>query len=167
MLPDVDSERLRLRPLVLCDAPALLEITDEADVIASIPFFESAPTLADIEALIRRGMSGNEQFIGATRKTDQALVAVVGCHLRNTGDIEIGYWAGAAYRRQGYTREAAASVVTLLHATIPTRRIIAECRPENEVSWHMLQSIGFRHDGQAGTRPGRKHLIWHEGGSNS
>jgi RimJ/RimL family protein N-acetyltransferase len=39
------------------------------------------------------------------------------------------------------------------------RRIFAECRPQNVASWRLLTKVGFRADGLAGARSGRKRLV--------
>ena len=161
-LPKRSTRRLILRRLAKCDAPALLEITDVPDIIATVPFWDRSPGLLEIEALIQRNETPQECFIGAWRKLDERLVAVVGCHLRESGQIEIGYWAGRDYRGQGFTREAVAAVLSMLRVAAPNQTIIAECRPDNHASWHILESVGFRHGGEAGTRSGRKHLTFRE-----
>jgi [ribosomal protein S5]-alanine N-acetyltransferase len=61
---------------------------------------------------------------------------------------------------RGFASEAAAAVVCALAAAFPARRIFAECMPQNEASWRLLEKIGFRADGRDGLCCGRKRLVF-------
>jgi RimJ/RimL family protein N-acetyltransferase len=88
------------------------------------------------------------------------LVGTVGTHLRGADEIEIGYWFASFAQGRGFAAEAAASVVHILAAAYPERRIVAECRPENFASRRLLRKIGFQSDGSNGQRSGRKRFLF-------
>jgi RimJ/RimL family protein N-acetyltransferase len=154
MLP-ITTARLRIAPLERADAPALRAITDDPAIIGAIHFLRSPFTLADAEALIRGGMHGVERFLGVWQGPD--LVGVVGTG--ESGDaLEVGYWFGTSFWRQGFAGEAVGAVVTALRRENPARDIVAECRRDNRASWHLLERLGFAATGSAGARPGRERL---------
>ncbi len=154
----IASERLLLRPLQDGDAEPLRAMTDDAEILAAIPFLPDRFTAADARQLIGARAGGRECFIGVRRRTDDGLVGVIGAHLRGEEELEIGYWIGSADQGRGYATEAVAALLPALRRACPGRTIVAECLPENRVSWRVLEKLGFRATGAPGTRSGRKHL---------
>ena len=157
----IETRRLRLAALSADDAPALQRVTDDPAITAMIHFLASPFTLADAEALIAANSSGRDRFMGIFgRAPDVAdgLVGIVGVHLREATDIEIGYWIARTRHGRGIAAEAVCAVLDWLTAHWPERRIVAECRRENIASWRLLEKLGFRPSGAAGSRPGRQLL---------
>jgi RimJ/RimL family protein N-acetyltransferase len=157
-LQDFATARLDLRPLQLADAAALRDLSGDPAILSAIPLLSTPFTLSDAEDLIRRGESGRECFFGGSTREPHRLVCVVGAHLRGAGEIEIGYWVGTQYQGKGYASEAGRAVVSALRREFPAMRIVAECRSENAASWRVLEKLGFRPTGRAGTRQGRSLL---------
>ena len=156
--PDWQTERLRLRPLVIGDAMALHDITNDPAITKVIPFLSDPFAIADAEALIASTAGDSDRFVGAFRRSDCRLGGVVGVHLRGDLELEIGYWIGTAFHGHGYATEAAGATIGVVRGVLPERRIVAECRPANTASWRVLEKLGFRPSGSDGTRPGRKLL---------
>jgi len=157
--PANETERLVLRPLCRGDAGALHAITDDPVVGAAISLFSPPFTPADADALLGRWNGDADVMIGAWRKVDARLMGVVALHLRDHGEVEIGYWFGSAFHGQGYAGEAVGAIVVNARACLPHRRIYAECRPANRGSWRVLEKAGFRATGEDGVRPERKRLV--------
>jgi RimJ/RimL family protein N-acetyltransferase len=155
----IETERLRLTPFVPGDAEPLRRLTDDPAIVDAVSFLRAPFTLADAAALIARNGNGQDLFRGLWRRADDLLIGVVGSHLQGTGAVEIGYWIGTAFQRQGYAREAASAVIERLRTATPPPRIVAECRPENRASWRVLERLGFRPTGAPGARPGRVELV--------
>jgi RimJ/RimL family protein N-acetyltransferase len=158
-LPPIVSDRLRLRPLGQADAEALREMTDEPTILAAVDILRAPFTLAEAERLIRGHSDGADCFFGVWPRDGDQLIGVVGAHRHGCDQIEIGYWFASAARGRGLAREAVAAVIGALERAFPDRRLVAECRPQNEASWRLLERIGFRADGAEGARPGRKRLV--------
>jgi RimJ/RimL family protein N-acetyltransferase len=154
----IETERLRLAPLIPADGEAVRQLTDDPAIIDAISFLRAPFTLADAHALIALNRNGGDLFRGIRRRDDDLLIGVIGSHARGTGSVEIGYWIGTAFQRQGYALEAARGVVGRLRAQTPPPRIVAECRPENRASWRVLERLDFRPTGAPGARPGRVEL---------
>jgi RimJ/RimL family protein N-acetyltransferase len=154
--PRYETRRLWIEPLRAEHAEALQALTDDPAITDVINFLPTPFTLADAEALI----SGNDDencFLGVWQ--DGELIGVVGAHAYGDDRTEIGYWIGARFQGQGYVTEAVSSVIDHLRRVHPLRRIIAECRPENQASWHLLHKLGFLATGEQGKRPGRELLV--------
>jgi RimJ/RimL family protein N-acetyltransferase len=154
----IHTERLILAPLVAADAGPLRRLTDDPAIIEAISFLRAPFTLADARALIAANGNGSDLYRGVRRRADNLLVGLIGSHDRGTGAVEIGYWIGTAFQRQGYASEAARGLVERLAAASPKPRIVAECRPENRASWRVLERLGFRPTGAPGARAGRLEL---------
>jgi RimJ/RimL family protein N-acetyltransferase len=158
-LPVHETPRLRLAPLRGEDAEALRLLTDDPAITGSVHFLPASFTPADAEALIRCGDGGRDCFLGAWNRDSEALIGVVGSHLRGGSQVEIGYWISSALHGHGYATEAVLGVITVLRHRFPEREVIAECRRGNAASWRVLEKVGFRPTGEAGQRPGRELLV--------
>jgi RimJ/RimL family protein N-acetyltransferase len=157
-LVSIETARLRLLPLVPADAEALWHVTNDPGIIDAISFLHHPFTLNDATKLIALNENDGDLFRGIWRRKDDALIGVVGTHRRSSGTIEIGYWIGTRFQRQGYAYEAGHGVVEWLRTARPLALIIAECRLENRASWRVLERLGFHPTGALGARPGRLEL---------
>jgi RimJ/RimL family protein N-acetyltransferase len=153
-LPLDEAERLRLTPLRPADVEAVQLLTDDERITNRIDFLRSPFTRADAEALIARN-GPDECFFGVFTRGEGRLIGVAGAHVRDA-DIEIGYWIGPAFQGRGYAGEAVRVLVAALQHEFPSRRIVAECAPENAPSRRVLEKAGFAATGAAGRRRGRR-----------
>lgn len=154
-LGPLQTARLTIRPLTADDSAALSSLTDDPAITQAVHFLPSPFTRADAERLIAGNDAGN-CFLGAFRGSE--LIGVVGSHAHGSDRLEIGYWIGSRFQRQGFAAEAAGAVIAQLRRLYPERQIVAECRPANEGSWNLLHKLGFRPTGEQGDRPGRALL---------
>lgn len=155
-LKPVETARLRLAPLVPSDAEAVRALTDDPAITGVVDFLPTPFTLQDARRLIGPAKVTKDCFLGARLRSDGALAAVIGLHLRGDHAAEVGYWVGGAARGQGLGTEAVTAAVGLLRERFPHRFIIAQCRPENAASAGLLRKVGFRDTGDAGELPGRR-----------
>jgi RimJ/RimL family protein N-acetyltransferase len=158
-LSAIQTRRLRLGSLKLDDAGELRNLTNDPAITSAVHILPSPFTLLDAEALINQSNGGRDIFIGAWTLEDDRLIGTVGAHMRGQNEIEIGYWIATAMQGRGFGSEAVRGVVILLAREFPESRIMAECRPENTVSWRLLERLGFRQTGRAGRRAGRQMLV--------
>ncbi len=150
------TSRLAIRPFIPADAGDLRRLTDHPAITGPIDFLSSPFDDDHAVALIARN-GAEECFLGLWEGDD--LVGCVGVHLRAGERIEIGYWIDAALRGRGYASKGVAAVLGTIRRAHPDRRIVAECRPANLPSWHLLRKLGFRETGEAGHRVGRALLM--------
>ena len=88
------------------------------------------------------------QFI-VERREDGALVGDLGAGFGLPGDrqVEIGYRILPAYHRQGYAKEAVATLIDYLVAEHDIHRFVGVAAAPNEASKAVLRALGFRHEG--------------------
>ena len=161
LMTPIDTPRLRLRLLEASDAAAFRSMTDDPAITDKIHFLSHPFTIAHARRLILGDGDGRDVFWGVWAGEPPAMIGTVGSHLRGSDAIEIGYWFACASHGRGFGTEAVGAVLQALGTVLPARDIVAECRPENEPSWRLLERLGFRPDGQDGLRAGRKRLVWH------
>ncbi len=157
-LAPILTRRCRVAPLSPGDAPALAAITD-ASVTARVHFLPQPFTPADALALIAGGESG-QQFYGVWAREGEALLGVIGAGPKGRYVIEVGYWFAQAARGHGLAAEAVEATLAALADRNPQCRIVAECRPDNRRSQHLLERVGFHATGRPGERPGRMLFAW-------
>jgi ribosomal-protein-alanine N-acetyltransferase len=86
------------------------------------------------------------------RESDGALVgglSLTRVHLGVSQSVTMGYWSGAAFAQQGFTRAAARLAVRFAFDDLTLHRVEAACQPNNDASRRLLQAIGFTLEGQA------------------
>jgi RimJ/RimL family protein N-acetyltransferase len=159
-LSPITTQRLSLRVFRPSDAAVFRQMTDEPAITDAIDFLSTPFTFSDAEKLIKGNGDGRDCFWGVWLRATASLIGTVGTHLRSVDELEIGYWFASSAHGQGFGTEAAAVVVHAVSAAFPDRRIVAECHPQNEASWRLLEKIGFQADGTDGMRSGRKRFVF-------
>ncbi len=161
--PRIERARLWLRPCRVEDVEQFQRLTDDPAITDAVDFLSSPFTRAAAEALIVGQGDGRDCFWGVWPQGNAEMIGVVGTHLRGSDEIEIGYWFTPKTHGRGFASEAVAAIIEILRTAYPERRIFAECRPENEASWRLLERAGFLPDGKDGLRLARKRLIFSAG----
>lgn len=151
----IESERLRIQPLVEADA---------SDLCATV----SSPTITQAVYILRDGLSQAQatDLIGDNSETNVLcgiwvkpagpLIGAFRLHLHDNGAVEVGYWLDIDWHGQGFAKEALKSVLSYLREHDEKPEVIAECDPTNGPSQAILVNNGFRCTGEPGKRPGRE-----------
>jgi [ribosomal protein S5]-alanine N-acetyltransferase len=150
--PILETERLRLRPFTLDDAPTVQQLAGDpaiADTTLNIPH----PYLDGMaenwinthpEALA----SGKSITYAITRRQDGALLGAIGLRLNQQHRrAEMGYWMGKPYWGQGYTTEAARALLAFGFNELDLNRIYASYLVRNPASGRVMEKMGMRHEG--------------------
>ena len=164
--PVVETARLRLREIVLADAPALLAIHGDAGAMqwfGSDPPTEPAQAekiVANFAALRTQPNPGVRW--GLERKSDGRLVGTCGLFKWNRGwqVCSTGYELARAAWGQGLMREALAAAFAWGFEHMTLARIEAQVHPDNAASLKLLRGFGFVDEGiarEAGFWLGRRH----------
>ena len=146
------TERLRLRPLIAADAPALLAIFSDPRVMR----YWSTPPWAGIEqaqAFIERSQeaqqSGDALRLGIVRAGDGLLIGQ--CTLfsfsAQSRRAEIGYAMRAYAWGQGLMHEALCALLDHGFGEMQLNRIEADIDPRNAASARSLERLGFTREG--------------------
>ncbi|WP_460821101.1 GNAT family N-acetyltransferase [Lysobacter olei] len=145
----ITTERLRLRPITLDDAPFILDLVNQPSWLENIGD-KGVRNLDDARDYIRKGpleMYARHGFglYCVERDADGAVMGLCGLIKRDTlDDVDIGYALLPQYWGHGYAREAARA--TLEHGQREHRlqRVVAITSPGNASSARLLESLGFR-----------------------
>jgi RimJ/RimL family protein N-acetyltransferase len=148
----VDTERLRLRPLVDSDDDALFAIFSDPEVTRylSHPPWTSMDAARELIDRDRRSLPANEYVrLGLVRRSDDRLIGVCSLfsfHLQSRRS-EIGYTLAADAWGQGFMREALVAVIDLAFGELGLNRLEADIDPRNAPSARILERLGFRKEG--------------------
>ena len=159
--PALSIERLRLRALCPGDAPDLLALYADAEVMRHWihpPWTALAQAQAAIIEAQRELESGRALHLAIEARLDGrlagscALYDIAPEHRRAT----LGYLLAAPYWGKGLAREALQVLLAHGFGTLGLERIEAEVTPHNFASQSLLARLGFR-------REGRLHARWRVG----
>lgn len=154
MQPILASQRLRLRPFRISDAPQVQRLAGEqkvAEPTAAIP--HPYPDGA-AEAWI----SGHEKLFESGRGVSYAITLATGSELVGTVSLldvsaahlraEVGYWVGLEHWGNGYCTEALLTLMTFAENHFKTSRFIGRCLASNPASARVLERCGFVPEGR-------------------
>lgn len=85
---------------------------------------------------------GSNEFVAIELKENAKVIGNVYIGNREFMAKETGYIINKNYQRKGYATEAILAVIESEFGK-NIHRIYAECAPENECSWKLLESLGF------------------------
>ncbi|MFC1954613.1 GNAT family N-acetyltransferase [Chloroflexota bacterium] len=151
--PSIKTERLRLQPYTLEDAPDLQRLIGERDVAA---------TLLNVPYPYEDGMA--EEWISKHQKRfdkeeavefaivdgkEGFLMGTIGIERINKEyeNAEIGYWIALPYWGNGYCTEAAQAVIKYGFEVLGLHRIYAQHFTSNPASGRIMQKIGMKYEG--------------------
>ena len=151
--PAFETERLRLRPFVLGDAPVLQRLAGRreiADTTIAIPHPYSLKMAEEWICEQACWVIGGKSVVFAVeRKADVQLVGAVG--LRNIdrehAQAEMGFWVGVEWWGKGYASEAARGALCFGFGQLGLNRIYAHHMVRNPASGRVLERIGMRREG--------------------
>lgn len=151
-IPSFTSERLKLRPFSLRDAPRVRQLAGA---------WEIAQTTANIPHPYEEGMA--EEWItthaaafeenkavtfAIELRLDEALIGAISLMLHPSHDwAEMGYWIGKPYWNLGYCTEAAREVVRYGFEDLDLNRIQARHMSKNPASGRVMQKLGMQLEG--------------------
>lgn len=147
----VETERLRLRHLVVDDALFILQLLNEPSFIEYIGD-RGVRTREDACAYILNGPVASYARFGfglnlVELKATGEPMGMCGLLKRETlDDVDMGYAFVPAFWRQGYAREAATAVLTHAHQVLGLKRVVAIVKPQNQSSIRLLEKLGFQYE---------------------
>ena len=98
----------------------------------------------------------SEEFYAIELKSIGKVIGNISCISRDYEAKEVGYIVNSNFQRKGCAAEALSAVIR--HAfRSGTHRGFAECDPENERSWRLLEKAGFKREAHF-----RKNLYFHK-----
>jgi RimJ/RimL family protein N-acetyltransferase len=164
-IPDILTERLRLRERTPDDAESLFPTLSDAEVMT---WWSRAPFTSVEEVresfMPEGGWSGWRAWAITRQRDDRAIGYVAAGEKRQGAVSEIGYVLERAAWGGGVAREAVSGLIGYLFAS-GQRRVFADTDPDNAASNALLTRLGFtlegRLRGEWETHIGvRDSLIW-------
>ncbi len=147
---EIETERLRLRPVRMSDARCVAHYAGDPEVarMASAiptPYLDCAAE-GWIMTLNARKPLG-EDFVFAIEDGADGLVGVIGAHKGRHGSagFDVGYWIGRPYWGRGYATEALRGFVSEARALGP---LTAGHFADNPASGRVLEKGGFAYTGE-------------------
>lgn len=152
--PNIQTERLLLRPFRESDAPGVHEYlaTPPADCFAAMVL----PSLEAARAEMRRRAASPELRLAIERKSDGRILGEIEAVSEPSApddpdaphDTYSPCWMlNPAYRGRGYAREAARAFFDYLFTEKAARRIYAYVAEGNHPSRRLCESLGMRREG--------------------
>jgi RimJ/RimL family protein N-acetyltransferase len=148
----LETARLRLRLPEATDADFIRELVNDPTWLRFIGE-RNVRTREDAEAYLAtlRAMHAAAGLGLATVEVRATGAAIGICGLLQRAELpepDLGFAFLAAYRGQGYAREAAAAVLAAAWAECGGERILGLTHPANRASMTLLERLGFRRVGE-------------------
>lgn len=162
-IPDLETERLLLRELVLGDAADVLEFRGDAYVQRYN--MEPLKTIAEAKMEIRRthaSFAEQDSISWAiVLREEHKVVGGIGLSAwsRRHRKVEVGYDLTRAYWGRGLASEALRRVLQFAFSEMNVNRIYAGTIADNQESVRMLQRNGFTREGT------RRQSSWEDDGT--
>lgn len=144
----IETERLCLREMQERDAQFIVALLNDPDFLRFVgdrgvrDLADAQPYIERIRAAYQR--DGFGLWI-SERKRDGEQVGMCGL-IRREGlpDIDIGFATLPAFRKSGYTAEAAGATVEFARSVIGLSRLVAITTHDNRASIGLLEKLGLR-----------------------
>ena len=149
----IKTDRLRLRPLTLEDAPTIQRLAGRREVAAmtrSIPHPLSLGQAQEwLAARLTEIAEGKCVAFGVVLVRTGEFIGTIGLVNIDTEHCcaEMGFWIGVEWWGQGYATEAARAVVQHGFEALGLNRIHAHHMTKNPASGRVLQKAGLRREG--------------------
>lgn len=152
-MPQITTNRLRLRPLELTDAPDIQRLAGDREVASStenIPHpYEDGMAERWVESSKRKFRRGELVNFAITLKSSGDFIGAIGLRLDSeNNEAEVGYWLGKPYWGQGYATEAAVPVIELAFWELDLDRVRAFHFTRNPASGRVLEKVGMSYKGR-------------------
>lgn len=82
-------------------------------------------------------------------KEQEQMIGIVGLTIKEPelGEAELWYRLSREHWGQGYTTEAATSILSFGFTDLHLHRIEARCHPDNIGSWRVMEKLGMHYEG--------------------
>lgn len=138
----LETKRLILRRYNADDFNDLYEYLSDNEVVKFEPY--KAMTAEETKDNLKWRIETDE-MIAVELKENHKMIGNVYLGKRDFNSLEIGYVFNRKYWGNGYAKESCEALVQYSFHN-GTHRIFAECDPDNENSWRLLEAIGFERE---------------------
>ena len=147
-IPDIKTDRLRLRSYTEADISELVPLIGAREVAATTLRIAHPYTEQNARDFIARTRNDDEIRLAVTLGHDGRLCGGVGLRLEAEHQrAELGYWIGVPYWGKGYATEAARAMLHYGFEALKLHRILATHSKENMASGKILVKLGMHYEG--------------------
>lgn len=139
----IKTERLILRRYRESDLEDLHRYLSDPETVRFEPY--RPMSMEETRAELKRRIASDE-MIAVELKDTGRLIGNVYLGRRDFNSMELGFVFNREYWGKGLASESCRAVLRKAFAD-GAHRIFAECDPENENSWRLLEALGFRREG--------------------
>lgn len=152
-IPEIETERLRLRAFTPDDLDELYQVFGDAEVMRYISGGRPR-SLEDTRTGLLRSLEGwRERGFGLWAVTIKESGKVIGycglIFLDETPEVEVAYGLARAFWGMGYATEAARAGLRFGFEVVKLERIVAVVNPGNVSSQRVLEKLGMVYSRQA------------------
>jgi RimJ/RimL family protein N-acetyltransferase len=140
----LETERLIICGFRPDDWRNLYEYLSQPETVKFEPYEPFLPGQAKQEAQYR---STDKNFYAVCLKESGKVIGNIYLAKRDFDSWEIGFVFNLNFGRKGYAAEAAKALLDGLFSGTGADKVFAECNPENERSWKLLERLRFRREG--------------------
>jgi ribosomal-protein-alanine N-acetyltransferase len=146
--PVIETERLRLRPVLQSDVPEIFSTFSDRD---ALKYYGMEPLNTEeeanklVEAFEKSFATGSAIRWGIVLKSDDKLIGTCGFHNWSKSDrrTELGYELNRQYWHNGFMNESLKAILHYGFNGLEFNRIAATIRPENSASRALVEKLGF------------------------
>ena len=139
----IETERLILRRYIVSDLEDLYQYLSDPEVVRFEPY---RPMSREETAEELKRRIASPEMIAVEHKETGRLIGNVYLGERDFQAKELGFVFNREFWGRGFASESCRAVVSRAFSE-GAHRIFAECDPENENSWRLLEALGFRREG--------------------
>jgi RimJ/RimL family protein N-acetyltransferase len=138
----IRTGRLLLRRYEPADAESLVRLLNDFEVARWLARVPHPYSMADAVSFLEMSKTDDRRAFAITH--DGVLVGGIGLGRRVDGAVELGYWIGRPFHRNGYAEEAARGLLRFAFDTLGERRVVVSALPDNGPSLALIAKLGFR-----------------------
>ena len=135
----VATDRLILRRFVEEDLLDLFEYLSDPEAVKFEPY--RPMTLEEAKDELDRRIASDE-MVAVELKSSGKLIGNIYLGKRENNTLEIGFVFNKYYWNQGFAAESCKALIQKAFSS-GTTKVYAECDPENQRSWKLLERLGF------------------------
>ena len=139
-----ETERLILRRYEKEDLQDLFEYLSDREVVKYEPY---QPMTFDEAKENLAWRIGTDEMVAVELKASHKMIGNVYMGRRDFEALEIGYVFNRNHWGHGYAAESCAALIRQAFSN-GIHRIYAECDPNNQSSWKLLEALGFQREAQ-------------------
>src|SRR3954466_4442897 len=137
------TPRLRIRPFVLEDWPAVHEYTSDASVMTFID--DGAMTEEQTKQFVTDNQGEAARQYAVELLQEDRLIGHFSFYPWYAPRIyEVGWVFHPSYHRQGFATEGAQALLRYGFESLNVHRVIATCQPQNPASRRVMEKLGMQ-----------------------